>query len=135
MDSARPARDAIGGLTNRPGPDLQSGIDQRPRFSRCSPAGGSVIRSRAGNENPVENSLIDSHWVLKLRVTLRRSDLLSGRLSHVVSSAVCLIFVSVLRLPRALDELHRVLCAGGRALILDTGWDSLVWHTSGRGLH
>jgi arsenite methyltransferase len=28
----------------------------------------------------------------------------------------------------ALEELHRVLRAGGRALILDTDWDSVVWH-------
>jgi arsenite methyltransferase len=33
-------------------------------------------------------------------------------------------------LPPALRELWRVLRAGGRALILDTDWDSLVWHSS-----
>ncbi len=36
-------------------------------------------------------------------------------------------------LPRALAELHRVLRAGGRALILDTDWDSIVWHSSDDG--
>jgi arsenite methyltransferase len=30
----------------------------------------------------------------------------------------------------ALAELWRVLRAGGRALVLDTDWDSLVWHSS-----
>ncbi len=30
--------------------------------------------------------------------------------------------------PRALAEIHRVLKSGGRVLILDTDWDSLVWH-------
>jgi arsenite methyltransferase len=36
-------------------------------------------------------------------------------------------------LPRALVELHRVLRVGGRALILDTDWDSIVWHSSDDG--
>jgi ubiquinone/menaquinone biosynthesis C-methylase UbiE len=33
-------------------------------------------------------------------------------------------------LPAALAELWRVLQRGGRVLILDTDWDSLVWHSS-----
>src|SRR6476660_4598355 len=34
---------ATGDLTNRPGHDLHLEVDQRSRFSQCSPAGGSVI--------------------------------------------------------------------------------------------
>src|SRR3990167_8372110 len=32
----------------------------------------------------------------------------------------------------ALAELNRVLRPGGRALILDTDWDSIVWNTTDR---
>ena len=35
----------------------------------------------------------------------------------------------------AMAEVHRVLVPGGRVLILDTDWDSVVWHTSDRARH
>jgi SAM-dependent methyltransferase len=40
------------------------------------------------------------------------------------------VYEYVADMPRALGELHRVLAPRGRALILDTDWRSIVWHSS-----
>ncbi len=40
------------------------------------------------------------------------------------------VYEYVADMPRALSALRRVLKPGGRALILDTDWRSIVWHSS-----
>jgi len=42
------------------------------------------------------------------------------------------VYEYVAEIGAALSELYRVLSPGGRALILDTDWDSIVWHTTDR---
>jgi arsenite methyltransferase len=42
------------------------------------------------------------------------------------------IYLYVRDLSRALAELHRVLKPGGRALVLDTDWASVVWYSTDR---
>jgi arsenite methyltransferase len=54
-------------------------------------------------------------------------DLPDGAFDAAVSTQV---YEYVADMPRALAELHRVLRPRGRAVILDTDWRSLVWHSS-----
>jgi arsenite methyltransferase len=42
------------------------------------------------------------------------------------------VYEFVEQLAPALAELHRVVRGGGRALVLDTDWDTLVWHSRDR---
>jgi SAM-dependent methyltransferase len=52
-----------------------------------------------------------------------------GAFDVVVSTQV---FEYISDVTKALKEVYRVLRPGGRMLILDTDWDSIVWHSSDR---
>ncbi len=52
---------------------------------------------------------------------------------HAFDAAVSTQVLEYVRdVDAALAELHRVVCPGGRVGILDTDWDSLVWHSPNR---
>jgi arsenite methyltransferase len=55
-----------------------------------------------------------------------------GAFHAVVSTQV---YEYVADIPRALAELRRVIRDGGRALVLDTDWDSVVWNVADRDRH
>jgi hypothetical protein len=50
-----------GDLTNRPGHDLELGIDTHSRIRQCSPASGSVISIPRALLETVNGTLIKSH--------------------------------------------------------------------------
>ncbi len=56
-----------------------------------------------------------------------RLDFADASFDAAVSTQV---YEYVAPIARALSELHRVLKPGGRAVILDTDWRSIVWHSS-----
>ncbi|GAA4877042.1 methyltransferase domain-containing protein [Actinomycetospora straminea] len=55
-----------------------------------------------------------------------------GSFDAVVSTQV---YEYVADVAGALREVHRVLRPGGRVVVLDTDWDSVVWHAADRDLH
>lgn len=67
------------------------------------------------------------HWVHLRRGDVTALSFVDGVFDAAVSAQVY-EFVSDIAL--ALGELRRVLKPGGRAIIIDTDWESCVWHSS-----
>lgn len=70
------------------------------------------------------------------RVTLEEADATALPFPDACFDAavVTQVYEYVADVPAALAELYRVLRPGGRALILDTDWDSIVWNAADRAL-
>ena len=49
------------------------------------------------------------------------------------AAAAVQVYEYVSEMPAALAEVHRVLRPDGRLLVVDTDWDSIVWHSSDAG--
>ena len=86
--------------------------------------------------SPSMNALAEQRTAGLPQVTVDVGDALAlpfadGDFDAAVSTQV---YEYVADMPAALAELRRVLRPGGRALILDTDWDSLVWHVTDRAL-
>ena len=68
-------------------------------------------------------------WVAWAQGDATSLPLPDGSVDAAVSTQV---YEYVGDVPTALGELRRILRPGGRALILDTDWDSIVWHAADR---
>lgn len=91
----------------------------------------------AVDPSPAMNALAEQKAVGLPQSTVGVGDALAlpfpdGGFDAAVSTQV---YEYVADMPAALVELGRVLRPGGRVLILDTDWDSLVWHVADRALH
>ena len=114
--------------------------------ARCWLGAGSAGRRAGQGVGPAgQVTGIDSSDPMLALGRRRCADLSgSGRVGFVKADAMALPFAAasfdvavstqvyeyVADLSRALAELYRILRPGGRALILDTDWDSIVWHAS-----
>lgn len=97
------------------------------------PGGAVHGLDRSGPMNAVARELLgDRPWAAVDEGDALALPYPDGAFDAVVSTQV---YEYVADLPAAFAELRRVLRDGGRALVLDTDWDSVVWHVADRERH
>lgn len=87
--------------------------------------------------SPPMNALASARTADRAWVSIDAGDALTlpypdGSFDAAVSTQV---YEYVADLDAAFTELRRVLRPGGRALVLDTDWDAVVWHVADRARH
>jgi arsenite methyltransferase len=92
---------------------------------------------RGLDTSPSMNAMAATHCADRPHVRFDEGDAASlpypdGSFDAVVSTQVYEYVADVLG---ALGEVRRVLRPGGRVVVLDTDWDSVVWHAADRELH
>jgi arsenite methyltransferase len=97
------------------------------------PSGAVHGLDQSGPMNAVARDVIgDRPWVKVDEGDALALPYPDGTFDAAVSTQV---YEYVADIPKALAELRRVLANGGRALVLDTDWDSVVWHVADRERH
>lgn len=92
---------------------------------------------RGLDPSPAMNAMAAAHCADRAQVRIDEGDAGAlpypdGAFDAVVSTQV---YEYVADVPAAFVEARRVLHHGGRIVLLDTDWDSMVWHATDRELH
>ncbi len=134
-DVVEQRRVVVGALSLQPGERVLD-IGSGPGFLACEMGSAVGASGSVTGIDPSEHMLsLAGERQAPAHVTFRPGDATDlpfgdGELDVVTSTQV---YEYVADMPRALAEAHRVLRPGGRLLVLDTDWDSIVWASSDAG--
>jgi SAM-dependent methyltransferase len=131
-DVVEQRRIVVGALSLQPGERVLD-IGSGPGFLACEMASAVGASGSVTGIDPSEHMLsLAGERQAPAHVTFgpgNATDLpFAGGAFDVVTSTQ--VYEYVADMPRALAEAHRVLRPGGRLLVLDTDWDSIVWASS-----